>query len=64
MNLDFEWRVGPHCRLPCQLVHLKNRVHWPAVFVPSTVTEAPAIVADIANPNERSIQGSKLIQLK
>ena len=46
MTVDFEWRVGPYNRLPCQLVHLRNRVHRGLRrFVPSTMTNIayPAI---------------------
>ena len=52
MSVDFDWRVDPHCRSSCQLVHLEDRVHSSAVFVSSTVTEAPASAANIAYPTK------------
>ena len=52
MSVDFDWRVDPDCRSSCHFVHLEDRVHWSAVFVPSTVTEVPASVANIAYPTK------------
>ena len=48
MSVDFDWRVDPDCRSSCQLVHLEDL----RCFVPSTVTEAPASVANIAYPTK------------
>ena len=53
MSMDSEWCSCPCSRLPSQLVHLINRAPlWLAVFVPSTATELPAIVANIAYPTK------------
>ena len=52
MSIDFEWCPCPRSRLPSQLVHFTNRAHCGLRCVPSTATEVPAIVANIAYPTK------------
>ena len=51
MSMDFEWCACPRSRLPVCSPH-KSCPPWLAVFVPSTATEVPAIVANIAYPTK------------
>ena len=53
MSMDIEWCPCPCSRLSSQLVHLINRSHCGfEVFVPSTATEVPAAVGNIAYPTK------------
>ena len=60
MSVDFEWHFCP-TQSPSEPACSPHRSCplWPAVFVPSTATEAPATVANIAYPT-RAIDRSKL----
>ena len=49
ISVDFEWRDGPYSSLPCQIGHLRNRVHC-GLRCLSTATKTPATVANIAYP--------------
>ena len=65
MSVDFEWRFGPYSRFPSQLAHHKSCPNEACgVSHPSTATEAPTTVADVACPRQLATQGSKLRQLK